>query len=284
VTSAARPGGGGPVVGPRSVVGVGVERVVLGGTPCDLVTADDLHELLDRAMAPGAEPVLVASANLDHVHWFGRRGVHAGFFETPSRHDRWLVLLDGAPLVTRAGRITGRRWPLLPGSGLLPEVLGLAEERGATVGVVGGREEMHERLRAVVAERWPALRLVGTWAPEPARLAAADGRAALAAAVRAAGVDVLVVCLGKPKQELWLDEFVDVLRPRLGLCFGAAADFLAGDVRRAPAVVRRVKGEWLWRLVSDPGRLWRRYLVQGPPAYLELRRASAAAPGRSVTG
>ena len=100
----------------------------------------------------------------------------------------------------------------------------------------------------------------------------------VAAEVAAAGVDVLVVGLGKPRQELWIDRHGAATGARVLLAFGAAADFLAGSVRRAPKFMQDNGIEWLYRLGVEPRRLARRYLVQGPPALLALRRARLERP------
>jgi exopolysaccharide biosynthesis WecB/TagA/CpsF family protein len=278
LSSPDRSSAAGGTIGRRCVAGVELERIVLGGTPCDLLRRDELLQLVRAGLGDEGDPVLLASANLDHLTRFGPRGQHAGLFTTSRHRDSWVVTLDGAPLVTRARKLTGSPWPQLAGSDLLPGLVDVASSVGASFGVVGGSEATHERLHGVLATRWPDLHVAGMWAPTPDDMGSAASRRALAEAVGAAKVGLLAVCLGKPKQELWLDEFADVIQPRVGVCFGAAADFLAGTVRRAPTVVRRVHAEWAWRLASEPRRLWQRYLVEGPRAYRALRRESAARP------
>ena len=80
-------------------------------------------------------------------------------------------------------------------------------------------------------------------------------------AVEKYGPQLVFVCLGFPRQEYWALRQRVRLRGSVVLCCGAALDFIVGRVRRAPAFVRRVGFEWLWRLASEPRRLWRRYLV-----------------------
>ncbi|CQD09129.1 teichoic acid biosynthesis protein [Mycolicibacterium conceptionense] len=84
---------------------------------------------------------------------------------------------------------------------------------------------------------------------------------------------VLIVGLGKPRQELWIDRHGAATGAAVLAAFGAAADFLAGVVNRAPERYRRHGMEWMYRLNQEPRRLARRYLVQGPPAFAQLRHA-----------
>lgn len=189
----------------------------------------------------------------------------------------WLTLLDGAPLVARANTLTGRRWPRLAGSDLIGPILDGAAQEGLTVGFLGGAATTHIRLREVLASTRPGLRVAGWWAPERAELADPGASLRIAAEIRRAGIDILIIGLGKPRQELWIAEYGDATGAQVLLAFGAVVDFLAGRVRRAPAWASEHGLEWAWRLALEPRRLARRYLVQGPPAYLDLRRYSTPA-------
>jgi exopolysaccharide biosynthesis WecB/TagA/CpsF family protein len=133
---------------------------------------------------------------------------------------------------------------------------------------------MHERLTTVLSQTQPDLKVAGMWAPTRAELADPATAATLVGTVRAAGVDLLVVGLGKPRQERWIQRHAADSGARVLLAFGAAADFLAGEVSRAPGWMQRSGTEWLYRLVKEPRRLGRRYCVQGPPAMWRLWTAS----------
>lgn len=256
----------------REIGGVAVPRIVLGGMPVDLVDEAGVATLLHATLAGNAAaPLLLASANLDKVHHFGAARPDQGFF-TRSRHaDRWLVLLDGAPLVRQARRLTHRDWPRLAGADLLPALLTRCERDAARVGFLGGWPSTHARLRAAITKRWPALEVAGMWAPTAADVMA--DTPALAESVHRARTDVLLVSL-TPNGERWLDRWSDAAGIRVGAAWGAAAEFLVAERRRAPAMVQRLGVEWAWRLASEPRRLARRYLIDGPPSYWLVRRAS----------
>ena len=80
--------------------------------------------------------------------------------------------------------------------------------------------------------------------------------------VRQAHPDLVVVALGNPKQEFWSSRALDRIHPAVALGFGAVLDFLVGRQKRAPRWIARAGFEWLYRLVHEPGRLWKRYLVR----------------------
>jgi exopolysaccharide biosynthesis WecB/TagA/CpsF family protein len=249
-------------------------RVTLGGVPVDLAEHDQVVAAVrDRLTAPVAPPpLLVASANLQHVGVYRPGGPYEHFF-ADSPHE-WLVLVDGAPLARRAKRLTGRAWPRLAGSDLLPDLLAVTAATRRSVAFVGGGPDLGERLRRECTARWPDLRVAGQWSPARDELGDDATMRALATEVRDAEADVVVVGLPKPRPEEWLETWVDVAGARVGLAFGAAAEFLTGDQARAPVWVRRAGVEWLWRLAGDPRRLARRYLVEGPGEWWRLQRQS----------
>jgi exopolysaccharide biosynthesis WecB/TagA/CpsF family protein len=215
-------------------------------------------------------PLAIASANLDHIHHFGSRGAHRHDLDAAGSVPAWLVLIDGTPLVRRARTLTGAPWPLLAGSDLLPPLLETAQRRHATVGFLGGTGNMHQLLRDALARRYPALRIGGLWSPKRDDLTDPAMNARLLTAIRKARIDLLVVCLGKPRQERWIQQHAEASGARVLLAFGAAADFLAGTATRAPAWVRQHDLEWLYRLVKEPRRLAGRYCLQAPVALWRL--------------
>jgi len=256
-------------------------RIRLGGVPVDLTDQETaLDTIRERSLTTSGKPLGVVSVNLDHIHHFGRRSaVHGAFgLREGERSDvAWLHLVDGAPVAAQAKRVTGRAWPRLAGSDLIDATLDAAAADGLSVGFLGGSPQTQTELVRRLDQSRPTLRLAGTWSPSRADLLDVDRSVALTEAIAAAGVDVLVVCLGKPRQELWIDRYGAASGARVLLAFGAVVDFLAGHVARSPEWVAAHGGEWAWRLALEPRRLARRYLVQGPPAYRELRRREPVA-------
>jgi alpha-1,3-mannosyltransferase len=92
----------------------------------------------------------------------------------------------------------------------------------------------------------------------------AGDTAAVVAKIRASQADVVLVAMGNPRQEMWLAEHLEATGCRLGFAVGALFDFLSGEVSRAPLWVRSARLEWVYRLLREPGRLWRRYVVGNP--------------------
>lgn len=248
-----------------------MSRRTLGGVSVDLCEETDVFDILTEAVQSSKKPALaIASANLDHIYTFSRaRSELSGVL-----HDgpdlRWLVLADGVPLLAKARRVTGHRWPRLAGADLLLPILTNAAAMGVTVGFLGGTNEMHDALAARLQSLLPSLKVGGYWAPSRSQIDDPQRSVGLADDVARAKVQILVVGLGKPFQERWIQAYAARTKARVLLAFGAAAGFVAGVDHRAPAALQQRGLEWAYRLAREPRRLARRYLVQGPPTALRL--------------
>lgn len=244
--------------------------VSLGGVTVTLMSRERaVADIIAHAAQRCAYPLCVVSANLDHINHFGAGGKWQRTLEGHPSIE-WLTLLDGRPLVKRANKVTQVRWPCLAGSDLIDPILDRASHHCLRIGFLGGSAETQKLVQLKFAQNRPNLLVVGWWAPESEEVDDPAASQTLCNQVRAADVDILVVCLGKPRQELWLARYGELTGARVLLAFGAAIDFLAGRVRRAPVALRRMGLEWAWRLMLEPRRLARRYLIQGPFAYRQL--------------
>jgi len=135
----------------------------------------------------------------------------------------------------------------------------------------GGEPGVPERLAESLKQRFPGMQTVGVYSPPFRRLNAKEDDEVVALISRAAP-DVLWVGLGTPKQERWMFEHAHRLQVPVLVSVGAAFDLLSGRRKQAPRWLRHHGLEWLFRLLQEPRRLWRRYLVYGPKfiAYLAL--------------
>ncbi len=172
-------------------------------------------------------------------------------------NESFMSLPDGRPVYV-AGRLRGIH-PLepVPGPDFLEAVLALREPPLRHY-FLGARPEVLDRLVGVISRRFPGTEIAGTYSP-PFRAMSAEEWEAVFATIRATRPDVIWVGLGAPRQELFMRAHWQSLAPAVLLGVGAAFDFLAGSVVRAPAWMRRLGLEWFFRLLSEPRRLWRRY-------------------------
>jgi exopolysaccharide biosynthesis WecB/TagA/CpsF family protein len=182
-----------------------------------------------------------------------------------------LVVPDGMPLVwlgRREGHLLRRR---VYGPDLLLAFCAESAGRNCRHFFYGGEPGVAERLAESLKTRFPGLNVVGTCSP-PFRPLTAQEDAEIVGTIGRASPDVLWVGLGAPKQERWMHEHKDRLRVPVLVGVGAAFDLLSGKRKQAPCWVREHGFEWFFRLLQEPRRLWRRYLVYGAQfiAYVAL--------------
>lgn len=195
-----------------------------------------------------------------------------------------IVLADGMPIVWLS-RLTGRALPeRVTGADMLPEVCRVAANEGRSVFFVGGLRGAVEEVARRFKEQYPGMRVAGTACPPLGFEHDERECERLVDTINAAAPDILFVGLGAPKQEKWLWRFREELHFGAALCVGAAFDFAAGLVPRAPLVFRASGFEWLWRLGQEPKRLWRRYILRDAGfvrlAIRALWRSRAPSAGR----
>lgn len=178
------------------------------------------------------------------------------FFKAIEESD--LTTPDGAPVAWLMRKLGHRSQQRISGPDVMWELLGRCERESLPVFVYGSTELTLGRLRERCAEAFPRLKLVAE-SPPFRSLTPEEGEAAVRRIV-SSGAGVLFVGLGCPKQELWMHSHRGRI-PAVMLGVGAAFDFHAGTVSRAPLWMQRNGLEWLHRLLSEPRRLWKRYLI-----------------------
>jgi N-acetylglucosaminyldiphosphoundecaprenol N-acetyl-beta-D-mannosaminyltransferase len=173
-----------------------------------------------------------------------------------------LVTPDGMPLVWSLRLLGVGDATRVAGADLVPHILERAAASGVTVGFFGGTDEALADLRSWAEARFPDLVIGFSEAPPFRARSAAETTRVVRDLVRS-GTRILFVGLGCPTQEIWMDGLRG-RAPAVTVGVGAAFDFLSGRKRRAPVVLQRLGLEWIFRLVSEPRRLWRRYLRHNP--------------------
>jgi N-acetylglucosaminyldiphosphoundecaprenol N-acetyl-beta-D-mannosaminyltransferase len=182
-----------------------------------------------------------------------------------------LTTPDGMPLVwagRRAGMAHMRR---VYGPDLMLALCRLAAERGWSCFFYGAAEGVPELLAERLAARFPGLKVAGTMSP-PFRPLTPEEDAKVVECINAAAPDILWVGLSTPKQERWMAAHVARLTVPVLVGVGAAFDIHAGLLPQAPRWMQRAGLEWLYRLLREPRRLWRRYLRNNPRFVLAILR------------
>jgi N-acetylglucosaminyldiphosphoundecaprenol N-acetyl-beta-D-mannosaminyltransferase len=211
----------------------------------------------------------VATPNVDHVV-----GLAAEPARRPLYDAAWLMLNDSRILESLARRV-GIPLPVATGADLAERLFDAVIDRREPVTIIGGDD-------LIIAELKRRYRLTDVRWHRPPMGLKRDAQAIVRAAAFAAAQPsrFTFICVGAPQQEMIAYAIAQHGGATgVGLCIGAALDFLSGRAERAPRWMRGAGLEWLHRLVSEPARLWRRYLVTGPRVFslFAAWRASMAA-------
>lgn len=182
-----------------------------------------------------------------------------------------LTTPDGMPMVW-AGRLAGAKWmQRVYGPDLLLEVCAQSVDKGWSHYFYGGAPGTPERLAKRLEDRFPGLKVAGVWSP-PYRPLTDEEAIEVVANINMSDPTFVWVGLSTPKQEWWMAEYAPRISAPVVVGIGAAFDIHAGLKTQAPAWMRRMGLEWLYRLAQEPGRLASRYLSNNPRFVVRVMR------------
>ncbi len=247
------------------------ETIVILGIPFDNVSFDETIEtifaMIDR-FREDKRPRLVATANVDFLvntlTWRASRPRHPELLDILRRAD--LVVADGMPIVWASRWLGAPLKERVAGSDLVPALAAASQTRPFACYFLGGREGVGARAAGLLQEKYPHFQVVGVDAPfihvvGEALHDALESDEAIVEKINRAQPDILFVALGNPKQEVWFNRNRFRLQVPVTIGVGGTFEFVAGTVKRAPVWMQRLGLEWLHRILQDPWRLWKRYLV-----------------------
>jgi N-acetylglucosaminyldiphosphoundecaprenol N-acetyl-beta-D-mannosaminyltransferase len=254
------------------------DRAEVLGCPIDRLGMADTLTKIEHAIAEGhyTQHMAINAAKLVAMH------------DDPKLYEIidncGLVSADGQSVVWASRLVRDPLPERVAGIDLMEALLGLAEHRSYRVYILGARAEVLERAVMCLRERYPKLHVAGARDGYFADEQAAD----VCDEIRASRADLLFVAMSSPRKEYFLGEY----GPQLGVPFvmgvGGSIDVIAGVTRRAPAVWQRLGLEWLYRLLQEPKRMFRRYAVTNTRFIALIGRAiladRRAQPGRAQRG
>ncbi len=213
-----------------------------------------MANLLDAVFCAieGKARMRIAFVNPDCVNIAAR---DAAYRRTLDKFD-W-VCADGIGMKI-AGSLLGR--PIrqnINGTDMFPRLCAAMAQSGHSLYLLGARDGVAQAAAQWALARYPELKIAGT----RSGYFSSVEEAAVLQEIRSSGAQVLLVAMGAPRQEQWLERNLEASGALVGMGVGGLFDFYSGRIRRAPLWLREIGGEWIYRLIQEPGRMWRRYLV-----------------------
>ena len=222
-------------------------RIDVLGVPVDCVNMDQSLELVDR-MITGDKAQAIFSLNAEIAIMAQTDPVLLNLFR-----DGGLLIPDGVGMILAAKMLGLGRLDQVPGCELMPAICERAAQKGYSVCLFGAAPDVNERTQEVLRTRFPGIRIVGS----RDGYVKDDEMPQVIDEINASGAQILFVALGCPRQEFWVEKYLPQLNVKVCQVVGGTFDVIAGKVRRAPLIFRKLHLEWFYRLALQPKRILR---------------------------
>ncbi len=241
-------------------------RTQLVGVSIDCLSEAQTIDLLATRSKAGMGSFVV-TVNLDHLR---RCRKDSDYRALVAGSD--IVVADGMPLVWASRMQGGNQLPeRVAGSSMMFGMCERAAKDGLSIFLLGGYPEgVAKEAGDALMVRYPGLQIAGTHCPEFGFENDAEKMETISKMLQEASPDIVYVALGSPKQEVLIRALRDVLPNAIWVGIGISLSFATGEVQRAPVWIQKLGIEWLHRLVQEPKRLFRRYIIDGIPFAMVL--------------
>ena len=222
----------------------------------DNISMEECIEKIDKLIKDGKKHYVV-TPNVDHIVKLQN---DSEFLEVYEHAD--LIVVDGMPIVWYSKFIKQSIIEKISGSDLFPKICENAAIKNQKIFLLGAAKGVGERAKKNLESKYKGLEIVGTYSPKFGFEKDDNEINNIINFINSKKPDILAVGLGAPKQEKFIYKYKELLDVPLSLAIGASIDFEAGNIKRAPIWMRKIGLEWFYRLLKEPKRLYRRYLIE----------------------
>ncbi|MGN0329627.1 MAG: WecB/TagA/CpsF family glycosyltransferase [Kineothrix sp.] len=244
-------------------------RMKFLNTQVDNLTMEEAVEEAKRLILEKRSSYVV-TPNVDHIVKIEHDPLFREIYENAD-----LILTDGKPLIWMSRLLGMPIKEKISGSDYFPEVCRMAASQGFSIFLLGAAEGVAKKAAVNLMRKYKNLKIAGVYSPSYTFENDAEEIAYIIKKINKARPDILCIGLGTPKQEKFYYQYKDAFRVPLTLHIGATIDFEAGVVKRAPKWMSYMGMEWLYRLMKEPRRLYKRYLlddVEILPIFMKYRK------------
>jgi N-acetylglucosaminyldiphosphoundecaprenol N-acetyl-beta-D-mannosaminyltransferase len=234
-------------------------KVDIGGAQVDCYSFNEVVDMtVDRALT-GITPTYIVTPNAQHINNLQKDDL---FREIYSK--AFLAIPDGMSIVWAAKFLKTPVREKVSGSNLFEKLCEIGASKPLRIFFLGGRPHAAERAAHMLESRYPGLEIVGTYCPDYGFESDPVAVDLINQKIADAAPNLLFVGLGSPKQEKWIYANYRQLKVPVSIGIGVSFEFIAGMVKRAPIWMQNAGLEWLFRLLTEPKRLWKRYVLGNP--------------------
>ncbi|EOU1903703.1 WecB/TagA/CpsF family glycosyltransferase [Clostridium perfringens] len=221
----------------------------------DNISMDECIEKIDDLINNGKFNYLV-TPNVDHIVKLDKDDE---FLKVYNNAD--LIVTDGMPIIWYSKIIKRPIKEKISGSDLFPKICELSAQKGYKIFLLGASEGVADIAKKKLQDKYKGLNIVGVYSPKYGFEDDEIELNKIINIVKKSNTDILAVGLGAPKQEKFIFKYKDILQVPLSLAIGATIDFEAGNVKRAPKWMQNSGLEWFYRLIKEPKRMYKRYIL-----------------------
>jgi N-acetylglucosaminyldiphosphoundecaprenol N-acetyl-beta-D-mannosaminyltransferase len=232
-----------------------MQNIHIASIKIDNLSFDDSLRAIEKQINQ-KENSFVVTPNVDHIVNLQKDHNFRRIYK-----EACLVLADGMPLIWASKFLNAPLIERVAGSDLFPELCRISAQKGYRIFLLGGRKGAAVMAKNVLTLRHPDINIVGTYCPDFGFEYEDVENQKIMRIIKKAQPDLLFVGLGSPKQEKWIYKHKDLYNVPVSIGIGVSFEFIAGMVKRAPVWMRNSGLEWFWRLLIEPQKLWKRYLV-----------------------
>lgn len=247
------------------------ERIDVCGIPVDNMTMVEALEHIGQNIDQGVKSSYVVTPNADVIVLLQKDKEFRRIYDGAD-----LVLVDGMSLIWAGKYLNTPFREKVSGSDLFVHLCEACAKKGHSVYFMGARPGVAQKAAEILQKTYPGLKVAGTYSPTFGFDKKEDENKMIVQMIREAKPDILFLGLGSPKQEKWIDKYRLEVQVPVSISVGISFDYVAGTVRRAPVFMQRIGLEWFWRLLMEPRRLWKRYLVDDPVFFSMVWKQKAA--------
>jgi N-acetylglucosaminyldiphosphoundecaprenol N-acetyl-beta-D-mannosaminyltransferase len=234
------------------------ENTSILGVRVDLISLDDLLRYV-MLMVHGQRKTIISYVNVHAVNI----AYELGWFKEYINHSQ-VVFCDGFGVKWAANFLRRKEINRLTPPDWFDRLAGMCAENGISMFFLGTRQDVIEKAAAFIIKKYPRLKIVGAQHGFFDKEPLSSENQEVLARINMLRPDILVVGFGMPAQEKWISENWGDLQVKVAVPVGAMFDYMAGEVKRAPRWMTDNGLEWFGRLLIEPGRLWRRYIIGNP--------------------
>lgn len=246
-----------------------MNRVRILNIEVDNVNMEESIKIIEKLILKNDNSYVV-TPNVDHIVKLEHDDEFKKAYENAD-----LILADGMPLIWISKLLRTPLKEKVSGSDIFPNICKLASEKGYKIFLLGAAEGVALKASENLKVKYSNLNIVGCYSPNYGFEKDKEEIKKIINLINISKPDILIVGLGAPKQEKFIFNYKDKLNVPISLGLGASIDFEAGNIKRAPKWMQKIGTEWLYRLIKEPKRMYKRYLIDDMKIiklYLKYRR------------